>query len=126
MNEYIVYGEKKIFYTIGRLEQPRQDKNLLYRHKEPNEPTKEGPLSFLLFESLFASVSTVSRGHPSLVSLVHSSCSLSSCSRPSTSLPCSQSFPAQCTTCTDRCPASPALFTTSPVFVTVTPARSTT
>jgi hypothetical protein len=33
------------------------------------EPTKEGPLSFVLFESPFTSVSTVSRGHPSLVSL---------------------------------------------------------
>jgi hypothetical protein len=35
-----------------------------------NEPTKEEPFSFVLFESLFTSVSTVSRGHYySLVSL---------------------------------------------------------
>ncbi len=34
------------------------------------EPTKEGPLSYVLQESPFASVSTVSRGHPSLISLV--------------------------------------------------------
>jgi hypothetical protein len=30
----------------------------------------KGPLSFVLFESPFTSVSTVSRGHPSLVSLI--------------------------------------------------------
>jgi hypothetical protein len=44
----------------------------LYRHEEPNEPTKEEPLSFVLFESPFASVSTVSKGAllgPSLSSL---------------------------------------------------------
>jgi hypothetical protein len=35
-------------------------------HEEPREPTKEGPLSFALHESPFASVSTVSMGHPSL------------------------------------------------------------
>jgi hypothetical protein len=33
------------------------------------ELTKEGPLSFVLFESPFTSVSTVSMGHPSPVSL---------------------------------------------------------
>jgi hypothetical protein len=36
---------------------------------EPNEPTKEGPLSFVLFEVPFAlveSVSTVSRDHRSV------------------------------------------------------------
>jgi hypothetical protein len=66
-----VYGEeKKILCTVGRIEQPRQDKNLLYRHEEPNEPNEEGPLLFVLFESPFAPVSTVSRDHPSLVSLV--------------------------------------------------------
>jgi hypothetical protein len=47
-----------------------QDKNLLYRHDEPNEPTMVRPLSYVLYESPFASVSTVCRGHPSLVSLV--------------------------------------------------------
>ncbi len=36
---------------------------------KPNEPTKRRPLSFVLFESPFTSVSTVSRGYPSLVSL---------------------------------------------------------
>ncbi len=52
------------YFVLSRLEQPRQDKNLLYRHEEPNEPTKR--ISFIcILESLFASVSTVSRGHPS-------------------------------------------------------------
>ncbi len=59
--------EKKIFVS-GQLEQSTQDKNLMYRHKKPNKPTKDGPLSYVLLESPFASVSTV-RGHRSLVSL---------------------------------------------------------
>ncbi len=63
-----VQGGKK-YFVLGRLEQPRQNKNLLYRRDKPHEPTKEGPLSFVLFESLFTSVSTVSSGHRSLVSL---------------------------------------------------------
>ncbi len=58
------------YFVLGWPEQPRQEKSLLYRHDEPNEPTTEEPLSFVLFESPFASVSTVSRGHPSLVSLM--------------------------------------------------------
>ncbi len=65
----IVYTVRKTYFVLGRLEQPRQDKNLLYPHDKPNEPTMEGSLSFLLFEFPFTSVSTVSRGHPSLVSL---------------------------------------------------------
>ncbi len=52
--------------VLGCLEQPRQNKNLFCLH---DEPTKEGPLKYVLQESPFASVSTVSRGHPSLVSL---------------------------------------------------------
>jgi hypothetical protein len=61
---------RKKYFLLGRLEKPRQKKNLVYRHNKPNEPTKEGLLSFVLFESLLTSVSTVSRGHLSLVSLV--------------------------------------------------------
>ncbi len=61
-----MYGEKT-YFVLGRLEQPRQDKNLLYGHDKPNETIKEEPLSHVLFESPFAPVSTVSRGHPSLV-----------------------------------------------------------
>jgi hypothetical protein len=57
----------KKYFVLGRLEQPRQNKNLLYLHYEPNEPTKEEPLSYVLLESPFASDSAVSsRGHPSL------------------------------------------------------------
>jgi hypothetical protein len=41
-----------------------EEKHILFWHKEPNEPTKKGTLSFVLFESPFTSVSTVSRGHP--------------------------------------------------------------
>jgi hypothetical protein len=32
----------EIVFVQGLLEQPRQDKNLLYWHEEPNEPIKEG------------------------------------------------------------------------------------
>jgi hypothetical protein len=55
---------------LGWLERARQDINILYWHDdEPNEPTKEGPCQVLQV-SPFALVSTVSRGHPSLVSLL--------------------------------------------------------
>jgi hypothetical protein len=64
----IVYSEGK-YFALGQLERPRQNKNLLYWQDNPNEPTKEEPLSFVLFESPITSVSTVSRGHPFLVSL---------------------------------------------------------
>ncbi len=62
----IVYGEEKNI-LLGQPEQPRQ--NIVHRHDKPNELTKKGPLVFVLFESPFTSVSTVSRGHLSLVSL---------------------------------------------------------
>jgi hypothetical protein len=52
----------KKYFVLGRLEQPSTE-------QKPNEPSKEGPLSFVFFESPFTSISTVSRGHPSLVSL---------------------------------------------------------
>jgi hypothetical protein len=65
----------KKYFVLGRLELPRQDKNLLYRHNEPNEPTREGLLSYMYSTVLlvppFASLSTVSRGRPSLVSLIY-------------------------------------------------------
>jgi hypothetical protein len=41
---------RKKYFVLGRLEQPRQDKNLQCRHNKPNKPTKKGPLSFLLFK----------------------------------------------------------------------------
>jgi hypothetical protein len=63
---------KKKKFCTDRLEHMRQNKNLLYRQDKTSEPTKEEQLSFVLFESPFTSVSTVSRGqpHPSLVSLI--------------------------------------------------------
>jgi hypothetical protein len=64
-----MYGEGKKYVVLGRQGQPRQNKNLLDLHDKPNEPSKKGPLSFVLFESPITSISTVSRGHPSLVSL---------------------------------------------------------
>jgi hypothetical protein len=60
--EYVYDEEKKI--VLGRLEQPRLNKNLLYRHHKPKKLMKEGPLSFVLVESPFTSVSTLSRASP--------------------------------------------------------------
>ncbi len=51
--------EKNILYGLTR--QPRQDKILLGWHKEP---TKEGPLSYVLHESPFASIVTVRQWPP--------------------------------------------------------------
>ncbi len=65
----VQWGKKK-YFVLGRLERPRQNKILLYWHDKPNEPTKEEPLTFVLFESPFTSLSTVSRGHSCLVSLL--------------------------------------------------------
>jgi hypothetical protein len=55
----------KYYFVLGLLEQPGQDKNVLYCHDEPNGPFKEGSLLSTLPESPFASASTVSRegGH---------------------------------------------------------------
>jgi hypothetical protein len=39
----------------------------MYRH---DKPTKNRPLPFVLFEPPFTSISTVTRGHPSLACLV--------------------------------------------------------
>ncbi len=63
----VLWGKR--YTVLDRLEQPRQTEKILYQHDKPNEPTKGGPLSFVLCESPFASVSTVNRSHPSLVSL---------------------------------------------------------
>jgi hypothetical protein len=59
----------KIFY-IGPTRAAKAEKNLVYRQDKPNGPNTEGPLAFVLFESQFTSVSSVSRGHPSLFSLL--------------------------------------------------------
>jgi hypothetical protein len=64
-----VCGEEKIIkiFCIGLTRAAKAGQKTIYSHNEPNEPTKEGTLSYVLQESPFASVSTVSRGHPSLV-----------------------------------------------------------
>ncbi len=46
--------EEKKYFVLGLLEQPRQDKNILFRFNEINERTKEGPLSYVPLESPFA------------------------------------------------------------------------
>ncbi len=54
-------------FVLGRIEQRRKDKNLLYMHN--SKPTKEGPLSYVPLESPFASVPAIGRGNFSLVFL---------------------------------------------------------
>jgi hypothetical protein len=67
--EIVYHGEeKKILYWADWSNQ--QNKNILYRLVKPIEPTKEGPISFVLFESPFTSVSTVSRQRPPLSGLL--------------------------------------------------------
>jgi hypothetical protein len=56
-----------MYFVLGRLEQPRQDKYLFYLYEELNElnePTKEGPL----LSPHLLSVLTVRRGRPPLSS----------------------------------------------------------
>jgi hypothetical protein len=72
----IVYVREKILCTGPTRAAKAELKFLIYGHNKPNEPNKKGPLSFVLIESPFTSVSTVSRAHPSSVSpvmLLHSS-----------------------------------------------------
>jgi hypothetical protein len=61
-NQNSVEWGKKI--CTGPTRAAKANKDLLYRHDKRKEPTKEGPLSFVLFESPFSSVSTVSKDHP--------------------------------------------------------------
>ncbi len=61
--------EKKKYFVLGRQELQRQEKHLLVGHVRPIERTTEGPPSYVLLESPFASVSAVSISHSSLVSL---------------------------------------------------------
>jgi hypothetical protein len=73
MNWSSVQRGKK-FFALGRLGQPRQDKNLLYRHEEPNEPIKKGHLSFVLFWVPICLSFHSQRGPPlSIVSLAKTS-----------------------------------------------------
>ncbi len=62
-----------VYFVLGWLEQPWQDKNLLYHAAQRAQRTNQWRTPFIqyvLHVSQFSSVSTVSRGHPSLVSLV--------------------------------------------------------
>jgi hypothetical protein len=59
---------KKIFCTEPTRAAKAEQKSLVSA-RQAQQTNKEGPLSLVLFESPFASVSTVSRGHPSLASL---------------------------------------------------------
>jgi hypothetical protein len=45
-----------IYFVLGWREQPSQDKILLYRHDQHNEPTKEEPPSFVLCKSPFGNL----------------------------------------------------------------------
>jgi hypothetical protein len=63
-------ARKKIFCTGPTRAAKAEQKSLVPARQAPNEPSKEGPLSFVLFESPITSVSTVGKGHPSLGSLV--------------------------------------------------------
>jgi hypothetical protein len=65
----IVFGEEKIFCN-GPTRAAKSEKKSLVPALQAQQPIQEGPLSFVLFESPFTSVSAVSRGHPSLVSLI--------------------------------------------------------
>jgi len=38
-----VYSEEEKYFLLGRFEQPRQAKNLLYQQDNLSKPTKEGP-----------------------------------------------------------------------------------
>jgi hypothetical protein len=63
----IVYGEEKNVLYRNDYRAPKAEKNSCIGRDKPNETTKEGPLSFVFFESPFTSVSTVSRGYPALL-----------------------------------------------------------
>jgi hypothetical protein len=51
-------GEEKNVLSWADYRNPRQNRNLIYRHNEPNKPSKEEPLSLVLHKSPFSSVST--------------------------------------------------------------------
>jgi hypothetical protein len=59
----IVYGEEKNIGTgLTRAAKAGQKSLVHYWHDKPNKPTNEEPLSFVLFESTFTSVSTIIKG----------------------------------------------------------------
>jgi hypothetical protein len=52
---------RKKYYVLEPTRAAKTGQKSLVQTDKPNEPTKKGPLSFVLFESPFTSVSTVSR-----------------------------------------------------------------
>ncbi len=68
----IVYSEEKNLTELTRAAKAEQ--KLLYRHDKPNEPTKKGPLSFVLFESPHSPQFQQSAGATHLQSLWCSQC----------------------------------------------------
>jgi hypothetical protein len=66
----IVYREEKIFCSIRQLDQPRLNKNFLYRHDKPKNQPKKDPFHLYSLSPHSSQFPKVSRGHPSLVSLV--------------------------------------------------------
>jgi hypothetical protein len=64
----IVYSEVKNILYCADYRAAKAEQNLLYRHN-PNEPTKEGPLSFVLFVVPIHLSFNSQQGHPSLVFL---------------------------------------------------------
>jgi hypothetical protein len=60
----------KTYFCTWPTTAAKAKQKLLYGYDKPNEPAKKGPHSFVIFESPFTSVSTISRSQPSLVSMV--------------------------------------------------------
>jgi hypothetical protein len=58
------FSEEKIFSTGLTKAARAEQKSLVTGHDKHNKSTKEGPFSFVLFETPFTSVSTVSRWPP--------------------------------------------------------------
>jgi hypothetical protein len=65
----MVFGEEKIVCTELTSAAKTEQKSLVPARQAQRTNQGRGPLLYVLLESPFASVSTVSRGHPSLVSL---------------------------------------------------------
>jgi hypothetical protein len=68
-NKVKKFAVRKIIFSTGLSRAAKAEKNYIVWARRANKRTKEGPL--VLQEFPFASVSLVSRGHPSLVSLAH-------------------------------------------------------
>jgi hypothetical protein len=62
-------GTMELEKWTGPTRAAKAEQNLLYRHDKPNEGNKKVPILSVLCESPFTAISTVSRSHPSLVSL---------------------------------------------------------